>query len=277
MIIAVFTNIKDERQYLRKWIEYHANLGVNKFILYEDEGSQEHDDIIDDCRKFVDIDLYKDVLKKDNPEFKDITCFKHVWDNYENIDWLIKLDPDEYINIGDEYQDLTGYISEAPEEADQLVLMWKLYNANKFIHKPSNDEYDLMQTYTEEISVSEIDNSFSKNTSKNRYDLSKTFVRYKYFKNRGGRQYFAPNFPHIIFDDTTLEFGNDCNIFINHYITKSFEEFYIRLKDKGEYSKDWSRKLGDFFALNPDMIKDIPLIEKEYNIDIDSFNTKMNI
>lgn len=276
MIVAAFTNIKDERQYLRKWIEYHTRLGINKFIIYEDEGSEPHDDIIEDCRKIVDIDFYKEVLKKDNPEFKDVTCFKHVWDIYEDIDWLIKLDPDEYISLGDDYQNLLEYISGAPEDVDQLVLMWKLYNANGLIYKPSNDEYDLMTTYTQHINAYDLNNDIVNNTSKNRYDLCKTFVKYKYFKYRGGNQYFAPNFPHIIFDNTVLEFSSDCGVFINHYITKSFEEFYIRLRDKGEYNKEWSRKLGDFFVLNPDMIKDIPLIEKEFDINIEDFITKIN-
>ena len=45
-MITIFTNIKDEHRYLKQWIDYHINLGFEEFILFEDEGSKSHENII---------------------------------------------------------------------------------------------------------------------------------------------------------------------------------------------------------------------------------------
>ena len=85
---------------------------------------------------------------------------------------------------------------------------------------------------------------------------------------------FSIAFPNIIFNDPNIEEVN--GFVINNYITKSFEEFYERLRDKGEYNSIYYRKLGDFFVLNPDLISSIPSIEDKYHVNIFEFNTKLN-
>ena len=83
----------------------------------------------------------------------------------------------------------------------------------------------------------------------------------------------SDGFPHYFIHTNTYE---PEHFYIKHYITKSFEEFYNRLKDKGEYNKEFYRKIGDFFVLNPDMIEKIPEIESKFDVDIFSFETKIN-
>ena len=41
--------IKDEQQYIEEWIEYHHNLGFNKFYLIEDWNSSSHKEILQKC------------------------------------------------------------------------------------------------------------------------------------------------------------------------------------------------------------------------------------
>ena len=42
-MIHILSMIKDEQRYLDAWIEYHLNIGVDKFVLYEDYSSSPHD------------------------------------------------------------------------------------------------------------------------------------------------------------------------------------------------------------------------------------------
>ena len=274
MIKAIFTNIKDEHRYLEEWLEYHIRLGINKFILYEDEGSISHADIIEKYNKVTSIDFYDYVLKKDSEEFKDFTCFRHVCDNYNNIDWLIKLDPDEY-RVMPEDNTIDDLLYNVDEKYDQITLFWKIYNANGFIEEPYHGKYSLMDTYVDSIDINNLATYFTSNTSINNYTIGKSFIRYKRVLDNGFE--VCNGFPHWILPitETTMD-GDSINVYINHYMTKSFQEFYERLSKKGEYSKEFHRKLGDFFVLNPDMIDKIPEIESKFNVDIFSFETKVN-
>lgn len=273
MIKAIFTNIKDEHRYLEEWFEHHIRMGFNKFIIYEDYGSMSHESIIEKYSKVTNIDYYDYVLEKDSLEFKDITCMHHIQDNYNDLDWLIKLDPDEYIMMP-EGKTIDDILYNIDDKYDQIVIKWKLYNANGFINQPYSGKYSLVDTYIDYVDKSNIATYFGNNISENTYDIGKSIIRYK--KICGGRFPISDSFPHLILegDENTVS-GEKYWIYINHYITKSFEEFYNRLKSKGEYNKKYYRKLGDFFVLNPDMISKIPEIESKFNIDIFSFETKV--
>ena len=274
MIKCIFTNIKNEHRYLEEWINYHIRLGFNKFILYEDEGSLSHESIIDKYYGIVDIDFYDYILEKDSLEFKDITCLKHVINNYTGIDWLIKLDPDEYIVLP-EGETIDDLLYKVPKKINQITLFWKLYNANGFIQEPYHGKYNLMDTYIDPIETKQLATYFNSNVSINNYDIGKSLVRYKKYIKLIDTVGFADNFPHWFYPSSPEEtlYPPGC---INHYITKSFEEFYNRLKEKGEYNKTYYRKLGDFFVLNPDLIEKIPLIEEKFDVNIFTFQTKVN-
>lgn len=280
MIKCIFTNIKNEHRYLEEWINYHIRLGFNKFIFYEDEGSISHAELLKKYEGIVDIDIYDYILKKNDFMFKDIRCFKHLFENYTNIDWLIKLDPDEYIVLPSIFTTIDDVLFNIPPEYDELYIPWKLYNACGFINCPYAGKYNIFNTYIYEITNDKLAKHFNINTSQNVYNLGKTFIKYKAFKKDYNITFtddlLHGMFPYIMVNSKNIVDLSDIGIFINHYITKSFEEFYIKLKDKGEYDKEYYRQLGDFFVLNPDLIEKIPEIENKFNLDIFSFQTKLN-
>ncbi|MBQ3414574.1 MAG: glycosyltransferase family 2 protein [Clostridia bacterium] len=270
MIKAIFTNIKDEHRYLEEWLEYHIRMGFNKFILFEDAGSRSHLDIINKYSKVTNIDFYDNILKADSVELKDITCFNYILENYNDIDWIIKLDPDEYLVL-DNNMTIDDLLYNVNDDVNQITYLWKLYNACGLIEEPSHGKYSVVDTYIGDIDISQLADYFTTNTSKNEYELGKSFLRYKWFLTNTNL-HISDGFPHYIID-SVIFFDNG---HINHYITKSFEEFYNRLKNKGEYNKEFYRKIGDFFVLNPDMIEKIPEIESKFDVDIFSFETKIN-
>lgn len=280
MIKCIFTNIKNEHRYIEEWINYHIKLGFNKFILYEDYDSISHADILSKYNDIVDIELYDYVLKKDSLEFKDLTCFKHVFENYTDIDWLIKLDPDEFLVLPQMFTTVDDMLVNVNKDINQLAIPWKLYNASGFINQPDGGKYNVFDTYLISIDKSKLCYDFKANTSNNEYGLCKSFIRYKHYKPTYDTVLniddISLSFPYIIFSDENTVMCDKYNIFINHYITKSFQEFYEKLRDKGEYNLLYYRKLGDFFVLNPDMIELIPEIENKFDVNIFTFETKLN-
>lgn len=284
-MITIFTNIKDENRYLEQWLDYHIKLGFEQFILFEDEGSKSHDDIVKKFGSNVRILLYKGVLKHDSKEFKDLTCFKFVFQNHPEITWGIKLDPDEYLDLG-EYATIQQYIAyvhaeSLPEQVTELVFNWHLHNANGRVYGPPIYKYDLLKAYPNYISCTDIELDSEKNVSENTYNLTKTLMFFKCFEDRSDdtiNENIAPNFPHrLLTTDNPIDAELSTGAHIKHFITKSFDEYYNRLKVRGEYSPEWFRKLGDFFVLNPDMIKLKHDIELIYDINIDDFETKLNV
>lgn len=273
MIKAIFTNIKNENRYLEEWLNHHIRLGFNKFILYEDEGSVSHIDIIKKYKDIIDIDFYDNVLFDDGIHFKDFISFKHILNNYNDIDWLVKLDPDEFFFLPGNTK-IDDYLYRMNDSINQITFDWRLYNANTFIKCPYSGKYSVIDTYIDYIEKENLGLYYDINVSKNEYDWGKTLLRYKYFySNLKGNedaiiseyypyQFYSDAIDHIL--DGTKKYG----IYINHYITKSFEEFYQKLAVRGQDKKKNPRTIGDFFVLNPDMIKDIPEIENKFNINI---------
>ena len=282
-MITIFTNIKDENRYLEQWLDYHIKLGFEQFILFEDEGSKSHEDII---IKFggAKILLYQGVLTNDSNEFKDLTCFKFVFQNHPEVTWGIKLDPDEYLCLGDfktiqEYIDVLNTQTQQP--ITEIVFNWHLHNANGKIYPPNAYKYDLLKTYPNEIAFDKINKDIDENISDNTYDLPKTLMFFKCFEDRSDdviNENIAPNFPHrLLVTDNPIDAELSTGAYIKHFITKSFDEYYNRLKNRGEYSPEWYRTLGDFFVLNPEMLPLKHDIELIYNINIDDFKTKLNV
>ena len=45
---AMCAIIKNEHRYIKEWVEYYLNLGVNEIYLYEDYGSDSHKELLKD-------------------------------------------------------------------------------------------------------------------------------------------------------------------------------------------------------------------------------------
>ena len=278
MVKCIFTNIKNEHAYLDNWIKYHIKLGFNKFILFEDDGSFSHSSIVSQYEDIVDIDLYNYVLTNNDNELKDLVCFKYIWENYTKIDWLIKLDPDEYFVLPENFSSIDDYLYNIKPSIKQVYVNYKIFNANGNILTPVGLKYNLLDTYTFEVHPKAININFDLNISE-KLDCftGKSLLRYSSFKkniNTKLKDNMIPkDFPNRLIETKTVESKND-NVFINHYITKSFAEYLLKLKERGYYNGHTIRKIGDFFVLNPDLIDYIAKIEEEFDVNILDFKTK---
>lgn len=281
MIKCIFTNIKNEHQYLDAWIKYHIKLGFNKFILYEDAGSFPHNSIVSQYQDIVEIDLYNYLLPNYRKELKDLTCFKHIWENYTKIDWIIKLDPDEYLVLPENYSTIDDYLYSLKPSIKQIYIGYKLFNANGNINSPSGEKYNPMNIYTFEVSPKALNINFNINKNEGvNYFTGKSLLRYSSFKkdftSKLKESMIPDDFPNRLINTKTIAYSNKDNVFINHYITKSFAEYLNKLKERGYYNGHIIRKIGDFFILNPDLIDYIVNIENDFNVNLLEFKTKVN-
>lgn len=254
---CICTVIKNEHQYLDEWIKYHLDLGINHIFIFEDMDSDSHKSITYNYTN-VTLKRINDVLseadtnraielklsRKSNPQFIYIKrCLKYIQSNYD-FDWCFSIDNDEFITL--ENDDRLDNILAKYTGYDAVILQWKCYGANGYINKPDYRYNSVVGTYIDEMTgYIPIKKPF---LTKPCYNL-KTY-KDQYFGHvhqasdlcNWCKTDFSKNRESIVYD----------NIFLRHYITKSWEEYVWKMKTRG-YFTGLTRTIDFFFTINPDM------------------------
>lgn len=244
MNICICQLIKDEQRYIEEWIEYHLNLGISKFILFEDWNSTPHDEIL---TKYVDKiilhkvnDIISPAVMKRYHDTRQKLIWKYFFEHYRDVfDCCLFIDPDEYLicNKEDFLEEVEKYYNDKHVKFIQYV--WQTMTASGHIKDPfPNQKYSIMKTYT----------------NKMEHDLSDLNWNHKpliYLKKiHSYKNFKAPHDSKLCERSTIYSL-----IKLNHYLTKSWEEYKWRLSYKGELLTIWwTRKLEDFFEINTDLL-----------------------
>jgi hypothetical protein len=254
MKVCVFTIIKNEHEYLEEWIKYHLDLGIDHLFIFEDKGSESHKDITNkypsdkvSLNSIAILPIDKSHVHNWQESRQSIYNKEGLWwikNNY-NYDWCFAIDCDEYItlsNSGDTIQSALSLYS----EYDAVILQWQNYNANGHVYKPNYEEKGIIDTYAQKCGKSINDAAWK--STKLMYKLSD-------FK----KHYFLGT--HLCYDfckwcktDYSKELNKICydNIYLRHYLTKSWEEYVWKLNVRGMFHAK-HRNYDEFFEMNKDM------------------------
>jgi len=242
--------IKDEQRFLKEWIDYHLNLGFNHIYLYEDYNSTSHIEITAPYEKVSlfpieitsipqqqtskkQIDLYNWFLKKSKSE--------------SIADWILYIDIDEFLVFEDGYN--IQRLCEEFEPYTGVYLCWRMYNANGHIKRPKGG---VMESYTQESKNDERADYGNLNWQiKSFVNVKKAYGMYLHEVFGGVNVEHGIKWPYRIFKKA----------WINHYFTKSWEDYVERMCKRGNMSKDF-RTYDHFFENNKDML---PLKEQLIN------------
>lgn len=235
---AICAILKNEHQYLDEWINHHLNVGFNEIYLYEDFGSKSHAIITDKYSNvhLISLSTIFDEIKylHDN---KQTALYIYFYQNYKNVfDYTAFIDIDEFIMFEDGYG-LQSLLNEY-QNYNGIYLFWKMYNANGIIDNPKSN---LVSTYTN------ITDDYSHDKG----------WKFKSIVNMNKDSYFKSC--HEIYGGVTTDgiqssyditFGK---AWINHYFTKSWEEWCYRFIGKENTGLN-KRNLEEFFIYNKDML-----------------------
>ena len=234
--------IKDEQRFLREWLEYHLALGFAHIYLFEDYGSTSHKDIVEGLQnvtlRSVEYDtpvsnhhssgtqteLYNWFLKKAKAE--------HL------ADWILYTDVDEFLRFEDGY-DLQKLCNEFKDETG-IWLSWRFYNASGHVKRP---EGGVLENYTQEAKPeerSDRDIQWMLKSFVNVHNAERTSVHEVIGGVNVRHEHQRPVF---IFEKA----------WINHYFTKSWEDYVERMCSRGNMSNDY-RTFDTFFVCNQDML-----------------------
>ena len=275
--IGICTTGKKENRYIREFIQYYKNYGIDKIFLYDnnDINDETFDDIIKDYidRGYVKILNWRG-RKKTGYSLRS-NCYT---ENKKKFNWLIFYDIDEYIYLKN-YTNIKTFLNEKKfKKCLKINLNWVIHTDNNLIY------YD-NRTLHERFPELE-PNAIKKKTNLHRY-------RYKFIL-RGKIQNFNKDYYYLISTKVkgcngdgkesellNTKFMKNCDFkyyYIDHYYFKSLEEFIEKINKGDNYFGDklWFKmvRLNRFFRINKITKEKINFIEKHTGINLSKYKKK---
>lgn len=268
MRTVIFTIIKDEHQYLDEFIQYHLGLGIDAVYVFSDVLSRSHQEICDQYGSKVHhesiLSLYSPALqlkieraKKEGVASRGFQL-EFMYDVLTRLKeeigagWAAYLDIDEFITLQNKDEDISR-ILEGYLDYCGLVMQWENYNAGGHIYNPHSP---VLKTY-KTVCKPYVGRTMSpKASSKIFFNLGRWDAHRIKCNNHIPYQHgfckpdFSTDMSKIVYD----------TIYIRHYITKSFQEYCVKLYQRGQFQG--SKILPYFFEWNPDISRRNPRVQE---------------
>ena len=258
---------REENKYIREFIEYYLKLGVEKFILGDNNlpNKEKFSDVIQDYIK----DGFIDIIELFGSTIGQSELYQMVYDKYKTkCNWFLLFDFDEYLEIFFEKGKnliLKNYLTHKIfDKCESILFNWVIYSDNDLIYY---DNRTLVERFTTP-NFRERDNIYVKSIV--RGGLNKTI--------------FLPNKSnHIPEKNLTIcnSKGNIINInnsfaisppifdngYLKHFVTKTAEEFCEKIirghpRNVGFNPKE---RIKLFFNYNKFSKEKLKIFEKKFN------------
>ena len=249
---------KNEAPYIEEWINFHHKQGASHFFIYDNEST---DNLREVLTPYIEQGLVTYKLIKGKRRQLDAYNMA-VHDYGRKFRYMAVIDADEFVYVRDENYREKGFnlyefvddFMKSHENAGGIAINWCIFGSNGHITKP---EGNVLENYT---MCSEKD--FSPNLFiKTICDPLK--VRY----------YGDPHFP--VYLKGFYNLGEDGEIVrisvskkvnvskirINHYFTKSREEYTLK-KNRGKADRDDLRTMEDFYGHDQNIIHDTEILSR---------------
>lgn len=230
-IMAIF---KNEENYIEEWLDHHINQGFDHIYLYCNDPKIEKYEFLNNSKYKSYISLIPWVNKKNKGKNTiQRQAYTHCVKNYNNeYQFIMMLDIDEFIINTDKNKKVIDFINSINNKWDTVkAIKVQRYDfgSDGHIKKPIGKVMDNYKT-SEKIcsSYKTIANSDFIDTKKNFYGVHDFW----YLINKKGKVY-NPYFSYIhtgFPNGCKIENTNEVPLVINHYYTKSYDEYLERCK-----------------------------------------------
>lgn len=231
---SVCAMAKNEEPYLEEWIEHHLKIGFEHIYIIDNNDDFGLDLFLlpyIECKQVTLINYVG--IKPKNQTSAYIYCL----DNYGHESrWMAFIDVDEFICLMRDMS-IESFLKER-KHLPGITMNWKMYGADGKIYKEKGKVMERFNTSVE---------------SKMNYCF-KSIIQPHIYLSLGDGKMGAHRWNYPLFDENgNLVLGELRKptyqyIALNHYYTKSFEEFFDRMK-RGE-TIGGHKTLDDFFKVN---------------------------
>lgn len=253
--LGICSIIKNEGSYLKEWLEYHISKGVQLFILYDNESS---DDIFSILKPYMEMGIVI-YYKVYGPKMQ-LKCYNDCLARYKNnIKWIAFIDADEFLVSETNLRSLLKEYEKFPA----ICANWVMFDSNSNVSRPNGKL--VIEAYTQ-IHKNYCDDNMHVKTitqpSKVRYYVNAHYPILKLFKYKGNE-----NYQRIPQARTKPKQYSIEKLRINHYFSKSEEEYKLKI-ERGMADNGGKRTYEDFRVHFSDGIQDnsmksiIPIIKK---------------
>lgn len=123
---TIVATMKDEAPYILEWVAYHKCIGFDRFIIYSNDSTDGTTEILDALSAANEIEHIHHVVKDTDVIDKLIPKRVNELAPFDNDDWIIWIDADEFLNIhvGD------GRVDDLIDEigaAQGMCIGWRLF------------------------------------------------------------------------------------------------------------------------------------------------------
>ena len=267
--ICICTIGKRENKYIKEFIEYYKNYGIDKIFLYDNNNLNEEyfDDILYNYIKknYVEIINWRGINSPQMKIYYD--CYKK---NYNNYDWLIFNDIDEYLYLKN-YKCIKDFLFQSKFiNCENIQLNWLLYTDNNLIYYQNKS---LIKRFTEKDPkrIKRKINKHSNGKSILRGHISNIKITNFHsisddLKTCDGfgieRKYLKPDYKYYYF---------------KHFYCKSTEEFIEKLNKGDVYKTSNKMKIQFYFDYNKITLEKLDYIERKSGDNLSYYRNKLNL
>ena len=262
---------RNENKYIREFVEYYKAYGVDKIYLYDNNDIQgeRFEEVIEDYIKenFVEIVDYRGIPFALIKIMND--CYQK---NLYKYDWLIFYEIDEFIFLKN-YTNIKYFLNQSKfNNCQKIQLNWVHRSDNNLIHY---DERPVVKRFIQ----------IGKNVKKNRFNslgYVKTIIRGNISINITNNHILNNQIKGCDGEGRKIKYNGFLNhnpdyekYYINHYFSKSVEEFVNKLKrgdaERGATKENNYYQIGKYFYINEITPQKIDYLEKHLGIDLSKY------
>ena len=214
--LSLLAIVKNEKEYIREYIRFYRMNGVEHFYLYDNESDIPLAEVL---AEFIDVCTIVPI----SGEKQQIAAYNHFVLNFsKETEWVAVFDIDEFV-MPKQHATFRDFVLDVGRKADCISINWVIFGNGPHIAKPANGGVVENYLYSEGRQHKNV----------------KSVVRTKAI-----RKFRHPHFPELKwFSKHINALGNPMSgaenleetthvIQLNHYFTKSLEEFEVKLRSK---------------------------------------------
>jgi hypothetical protein len=131
--VGVVAILKCEYQFVEEWLCYHRLLGVESFVLYDDDPEQRLRSLLSHHSSYVTVFDHADGFDAGQGRDRQTKAYEHAI-RHMNCDWLAFIDGDEFIVLR-KHENIADFVGTF-EEAEAIVLTWHMFGHNGYYDDP---------------------------------------------------------------------------------------------------------------------------------------------
>lgn len=129
--VTLVTSMRNDGLFLVEWVAYHRQLGFQDILVFSEDSDDTTRALLDQLEALGHV-THVAVTESDNTS-QSIEQQGLEHPKVQDADWMLWIEPDQYLNLDAKYRDIQALIADVGE-ADAILLMRRLYG-NCFIQR----------------------------------------------------------------------------------------------------------------------------------------------